>query len=236
MKVHHSVFALFMIMFSLLGHCVLVGNPILQAQSVNSTTLSDKVGVKIAFPKANSTVPVGILTINGTSSDTTQTDCRVYVDWNDLKPMQNVTAAGINGTNDYSSWKFTYDEKYHLIAQGTNELTSKIICINNPSGNSTTKFYSINVTGIMSNSSSPTSPAPNVPAALNQTETNSTGYHTISYQGILPQYDRAIINDNQAYTEKVKASNDKNDDKSIVNEESNPVLKLSDDSEQEDST
>ena len=183
------------VVFSLLGHCVLVGNPILHAQSVNSTTLSDKVGVKITFPKANSTVPVGTLTINGTSSDTNQTDCRVYVDWNDLKPMQNVTAAGINGTNDYSSWKFTYDQRYHLIAQGTNELTSKIICTNNPSGNTTTKFYSINVTGTMSNSSSPLSPAPNVPAALNQTETNSSGYHTISYQGILPQYDRAIIND-----------------------------------------
>ena len=223
-----------MIMFSLLGHCVLVGNPILHAQTVNSTTLSDKVGVKITFPKANSTVPVGTLTINGTSSDTNQTDCRVYVDWNDLKPMQNVTAAGINGTNDYSSWNFTYDQRYHLIAQGTNELTSKIICTNNPSGNTTTKFYSINVTGTMSNSSSPLSPAPKVPAALNQTETNSSGYHTISYQGILPQYDRAIINDDQAYTEKDKGSNDKNDDKAIPNSDSNPVLKLSDDAEQED--
>lgn len=187
--------------FSLLGHCILVGNPILHAQSVNSTILSDKVGVKITFPKANSTVPVGPLTINGTSSDTKQTDCRVYVDWNDLKPMQNVTAAGINGTNDYSSWKFTYDQNYHPIAQGSNELTSKIICTNNPSGNSTTKFYSINVTGTMSNSSSSSSsPAPTVPAALNQTETNSSGYHTIGYQGILPQYDRTLTEENEQST------------------------------------
>jgi hypothetical protein len=225
-----------MFVFSLLGHCILVGNPILNAQSVNSTILSDKVGVKITFPKANSTIHAGPLTINGTSSDTEQTDCRVYVDWNDLKPMQNVTAAGINGTNDYSSWKFTYDQNYHLMAQGTNELTSKIICTNNPSGNTTTKFYSINVTGIMSNSSSSSSPAPNVPAGLNQTETNSSGYHTISYQGILPQYDRAVMENDQAYTVKDEGSDDKDDDKAIANRDSNPVLKLNDDSEEEDNT
>ena len=185
--------------FSLLGHCVFAGNPIVHAQSVNSTIFPDKVGVKITSPKANSTIPVGALTINGTSSDTTQTDCRVHVDWNDLKPMQNVTPAGINGKNDYSSWYFTYDQKYHIIAEGTNELTSKIICTNNPSGNTTTKFYSINITGTISNSSSLSS-APNVPAALNQTVTNSSGYHTISYQGILPQYNRAILDDDEGST------------------------------------
>jgi hypothetical protein len=225
-----------MFVFSLLGHCILVGNPILNAQSVNSTILSDKVGVKITFPKANSTIHAGPLTINGTSSDTEQTDCRVYVDWNDLKPMQNVTAAGINGTNDYSSWKFSYDQNYHFVAQGTNELTSKIICTNNPSGNTTTKFYSINVTGIMSNSSSSSSPAPNVPAGLNQTETNSSGYHTISYQGILPQYDRAVMENDQAYTVKDEGSDDKDDNKAIANGDPNPVLKLNDDTEEEDST
>jgi hypothetical protein len=225
-----------MFVFSLLGHCILVGNPILHAQSVNSTILSDKVGVKITFPKANSTIPAGPLTINGTSSDTEQTDCRVYVDWNDLKPMQNVTAAGINGTNDYSSWKFTYDQNYHFMAQGTNELTSKIICTNNPSGNTTTKFYSINVTGTTSNSSSSSSPAPNVLAGLNQTETNSSGYHTISYQGILPQYDRAVMENDQAYTVKDEGSDDKDDDKAIANRDPNPVLKLNDDTEEEDST
>jgi hypothetical protein len=214
---YFSLCILLSAVFSLLGHCVLVGNPILHAQSVNSTTLPDKVGVKITFPNANSTIPVGTLTINGTSSDTTQTDCRVYVDWNDLKPMQNVTPAGINGTNDYSSWKFTYDQKYHIIAQGTNELTSKIICTNNPSGNTTTKFYSINVTGTLNNSSSSSS-ALNVPAALNQTETNSSGYQTISYQGILPQYDRAIIDDDEGFTvNNYESENNENTDENVSN-------------------
>jgi hypothetical protein len=230
-----SLWLLLFAVFSLLGNCILVGNSTLRAQSVNSTILSDKVGVKITFPKANSTIPVGPLTINGTSSDTDQTDCRVYVDWNDLKPMQNVTAVGINGTNDYSSWKFSYDQNYHFVAQGTNELTSKIICTNNPSGNTTTKFYSINVTGIMSNSSSSSPLAPNVPAGLNQTETNSSGYHTIGYQGILPQYDRAkmdqdewsTMNDNESEDnenteqdvpskiDESSSSKEDNDDKSV---------------------
>ena len=57
--------------FSLVGHGVLVGNPILYAQSVNSTIPSDIVGVKITYPNANSTIPSGMLTINGTSSDIT---------------------------------------------------------------------------------------------------------------------------------------------------------------------
>jgi hypothetical protein len=193
-------------MLLLLGHGVLVGNPLLHAQSGNSTGLPDKVGVKITFPHANSTIPVGTLAVNGTSSDTSQTDCRVYIDWNDLKPMQNVTASGINGTNDYSNWTFTYDQNYHVIAEGINELTSKIVCINNPSGNMTTKFYSINVTGIMNNSSST---SPSVTAALNQTDSNSNGYHTVSYQGILPQYNGATIEEADESIVKDKDSGDK---------------------------
>jgi len=181
--------------FSLVGHGVLVGNLISYAQSVKSTIPSSNVGVKITYPKANSTIPIGILTINGTSSDTRQTDCKVFVDWNDLKPMQNVTPAGINGTNDYSSWKFTYNQTYHNITQGPNELTSKIICINNPSGNSTTKFYSINVTGTLSNTSSFSPPA--VPTSLNDSERYSSAYHTISYQGILPQYNNGTVDKNE---------------------------------------
>ena len=53
---------------------------------------TDKIGVKIMSPAGNVTVPSGPLTIYGISSDTSKTNCRVYVDWNDLKPMQNVTA------------------------------------------------------------------------------------------------------------------------------------------------
>jgi hypothetical protein len=168
----------------LLAHCILASNPMLFAQT-GMPGPNSKVGIKIIFPMTNSTVPVGPLVVNGTSTDTSQTDCRVHIDWNDLKPMQNVTAAGINGTNDYSKWTFTFSQNYHLIVEGTNELTSKIVCLADSLGNITTKFYSINVTGINVNISSNSS---STPAGANQTNYKSDGFQTVTYQGVLPQY------------------------------------------------
>ena len=52
----------------------------------------------------------------------------VSADWNDLKPMQNVTAKGPSGVDDYSNWTYAYNETYHNITVGINELTSKITC------------------------------------------------------------------------------------------------------------
>jgi len=52
----------------------------------------------------------------------------VSANWNDLKPMQNVTAKGPGGAIDYSNWTYTYNETYHNITAGINELTSKITC------------------------------------------------------------------------------------------------------------
>lgn len=115
-----------------------------QIQSPSNVINAHKIGVKIVSPSANTTVPAGHVIIHGISSDTPETNCRVYVDWNDLKPMQNVTALG--GVNDYSNWTYTYTEKYHVIAPGINELTSKITCFDNPS-NITSKYYSVNITG-----------------------------------------------------------------------------------------
>jgi hypothetical protein len=111
-----------------------------------NVTSPHKMGVKIISPLKNSTVPIGQLIINGTSSDTPITNCIVSTDWNDLKPMQNVTAKGPGGANDYSNWTYTYNKNYHNITAGINELTSKITCYDNPS-NITKKYYSVNVTG-----------------------------------------------------------------------------------------
>jgi hypothetical protein len=118
-----------------------------QVPDLNKASGIHTSGVRIISPKANTTVPVGPLTIYGISSDTPQTNCKVYVDWNDLKPMQNVTAKGPTGSNDYSNWTYTYAPNYHLITPGINELTSKITCFDNP-GNLTNKYYSVNITGV----------------------------------------------------------------------------------------
>ena len=44
------------------------------------------ISIKIDAPVSNQQVPVGELTINGTSSDNSSAQCQVYVDWNNLKP------------------------------------------------------------------------------------------------------------------------------------------------------
>jgi hypothetical protein len=107
---------------------------------------SNAVGVKITSPTTGQKVPVGELKVLGTSTDNSTTDCQPYVDVNDIKPMQNTTAIGPAGQNDYSNWTFTYTNKYHLISEGGNELTTKLSCINNPAN--ITKYYSVNVTGV----------------------------------------------------------------------------------------
>ena len=122
---------------------------ILSVGSINSVfaqQTTNKPGITITSPKQGEQVPVGQLTISGTSTDNPTTDCQVSVDVNDVKPMQNATATGPGGVNDYSTWTFTYTEAYQLIKEGVNELTSKLSCISNPPN--MTKYYSVNVTGI----------------------------------------------------------------------------------------
>ncbi|HET6717496.1 MAG TPA: hypothetical protein VFG90_10230, partial [Nitrososphaeraceae archaeon] len=110
------------------------------------------VGVKINTPSDSVSVPVGDLTIYGASSDNNVTNCQVYADWNDLKPMQIVTANGPKGDADYSKWSYTYNGDYHGIVEGSNELTSKITCYDQVQKLATSKSYSINVTGAKSGS------------------------------------------------------------------------------------
>lgn len=113
----------------------------------------NKLGVKITSPVTGQQVAVGVLTIFGKSTDNSTTDCEVFADWNNLKPMQKVMPTGPGGENDYSSWTFTYTNKYHLITQGANELTAKLSCVTGPFNS--TKYYSIKVQGILSDNIRP---------------------------------------------------------------------------------
>ena len=134
------IYGIFLLFGIFLASCVL-WNPVL-AQLPSATGI----GVIINTPADSANLPTGDLTIYGTSSDSNTTNCQVYADWNDLKPMQSVTANGPKGTSDYSKWSFTYTGSYHGIVEGPNELTSKITCIEQGQ-NASSKSYSINVTG-----------------------------------------------------------------------------------------
>ena len=63
--------------------------------------------LRITSPTTGQQVPAGELTIGGNSSTDAKTDCEVFVDWNDLRPMQKVNATGPGGSGDYSNWTFT---------------------------------------------------------------------------------------------------------------------------------
>ena len=108
------------------------------------------IGIKITSPVADQQVPVGELTISGISTDNAITDCTVYADWNNLKPFQKAIATGPGGVNDYSTWNFTYTPQYHIITNGTNDLTSKLSCVDESNFGTAnlTKNYSIDVIGI----------------------------------------------------------------------------------------
>jgi hypothetical protein len=111
-------------------------------------------GLKITYPSNGQQVQVGELTMFGTATynATITDDCTVYADWNDLQPMQMAMPAGPNYTefgrtdDDYSTWIFSYTDKYHEIIEGPNELTAKLSCDIGPFNS--TKYYSVNVTGV----------------------------------------------------------------------------------------
>src|SRR5215217_2252453 len=120
-----------------------------QAQLLQQQS-SPIIGIKITSPVADQQVPVGELTISGISTDNAASDCTVYADWNNTKPFQTAVATGPGGVDDYSTWNFTYTPQYHIITNGTNNLTSKLSCIDDSNGGAAnlTKNYSVNIIGI----------------------------------------------------------------------------------------
>ncbi len=154
-----------------------------QLQQPQQQQPSPMLSIKITLPMTGQQVPVGELTISGTSTDNATSDCTVYADWNNTKPFQTATATGPGGANDYSSWTFTYTQNYHLITNGTNNLTSKLSCVGDDSNGGTTsnisKSYSINVIGVTTT-----------------TSTNNTAGVTSTSEEVQQQQESPIIDSN----------------------------------------
>lgn len=133
--------------------------------------------IKITNPATSQKVSLGELEIKGASSDNATSNCQVYVDWNNQKPYQRAIPTGTGGSDDFSTWAFTYNSSYHLIKEGPNDLTSKLTCAGSPLNPlSMNKWYSINVTGVSSNQQRPVQlPLPTGPSgSSNQSNTENS--------------------------------------------------------------
>ena len=127
-----------------------------QQQIIPNTNIASSPGVKISSPAKGQQVPIGILTISGTSTDDPVHNCQVSVLLNGIKPYQRTIATGQNsgvggGANDYSTWKYSFTPGYAVIKEGINKITSKISCSPVNSLTSLNKWYSVNVTGVVVN-------------------------------------------------------------------------------------
>jgi hypothetical protein len=125
------------------------------------------------------------LIVSGTSTDDANTECKVSVIVNNVKPYQPAVGTGPAGTNDYSSWNFLLNSSYSSIKEGpNNKITSKLECSPN-----LTKWYSVNVTGIpstiatMSSLSSSSSSSLDTIAPLSQLEQKRNQANTIITSG-----------------------------------------------------
>ena len=106
----------------------------------------DKLRVKISFPSFNQQIPAAELPVIGTSSDNESSLCEVYLDWNNDNDFHQARAAGPGGYTDFSTWIYVYSEKNHLIVNGTNDLTAKLLCSVDNNFN-LTRYNSIKIIG-----------------------------------------------------------------------------------------
>ena len=125
-----------------------------QQQQLQPNTNTSSLGVKITSPAKGQQVPIGGLTISGTSTDDPVDNCQVSIILNGVKPYQETNATGPGSepgkATDYSTWKYSFTPSYAVIKEGVNKITSKISCTPSKptSVASLAKWYSVNVTGV----------------------------------------------------------------------------------------
>ena len=127
--------------FSSLDQVFHEGTPskIVNAQQQQLQKEASPPGVKITSLSQGQQVPVGTLSIEGMSTDTSTSTCNVYVILNNVKPYQRVfpTSNEAREVDDYSTWNYTFTPKYATIHEGNNKMTSKITCLDESNINNT---------------------------------------------------------------------------------------------------
>jgi hypothetical protein len=118
-----------------------------KASEHSSLSFSDPLSVKIIYPKKDQSADIGSnLVITGTSGYNPDHTCNVSVIINDVKPYQVASPTGTEIKNDYSTWKYALDPDYTTINEGTNKITSRLLC-SDDRGKDLRKWYSINLIG-----------------------------------------------------------------------------------------
>ncbi|MGA9152305.1 MAG: hypothetical protein WBZ36_17150 [Candidatus Nitrosopolaris sp.] len=145
MRTDISVISVIMILFA-----STIWNSSVSALPQQQTSL----GVKITDPAKGQQVAIGKnLTLSGTPSYNATSNSWVFVIVDGVRPYQKTIPTGQTGGNDSSKWKYTFTPAYAgSIREGINRITAKLLCQANPAN--LTKFYSINVTGIVPKQSS----------------------------------------------------------------------------------
>jgi hypothetical protein len=195
--------------------------------SVDTPLIPQPLSIKITSHTQNQTVPANRpLTISGVSSDNVNSNCTVYADWNDQKPLQHTTPTGPNGINDYSNWTFTYTGDYHLMTEGANELTSKLDC-----GTGQVKYYTVNVTGVYDQQ-------PQLVGAMadnnKTTSSNVNGPSAFPHQSTAPPFSSNTddIEDNNSDDEGSDADDSSNED--VIEEDIEDLFEEDDETESSD--
>jgi hypothetical protein len=126
------------------------------------------IGVNITSPERGKTIPVGSsLTVSGKSTDDPfDENCEVSVIVNNVRPYQPANANGSTGQAiDYSRWFFILSHNYTSIKEGINEITSRLSCVpSTTTGSNLTKWYSVNVTGVIAGQNVTTTSPPTATA------------------------------------------------------------------------
>jgi hypothetical protein len=110
-------------------------------------------GVKILSPTRGEEVPVNIqnFTVRGVSTDDSTHDCEVSLLPNGVTPYLAVNAKGQNGSGDFSVWNREFGSDFPMNV-GENKITTRLMCMNDD-GNKTSKYQTVNFTGVSDNSS-----------------------------------------------------------------------------------
>jgi hypothetical protein len=105
--------------------------------------------VKITSPKNGDSIYLSSeLTIEGTSSDTGNTNCTILSSINNIQPFQNASAIGPQEEQDFSNWNSTFLNATNLLRPGKNTITSLIVCLDTKNNTPTSSSHLINLTGL----------------------------------------------------------------------------------------